>query len=240
MPQELLRDVFRSSDASGRARRRWSMLPISIAAHAFTAAAIVIVPLVAEVELPKPASPPLNVRHVAVSTPPAIAAPSRRAAPIPRAVSTEATTAIPPEIPVPEATGTPYEVPGAISDVIGVPSSIGETSTVAPPEPSPPPPAAKPPGPVRISNGVREPKKLVDSRPVYPAIAQAVRIEGTVILEAVIDERGVVDRLRVVKSIPLLDAAAIEAVRQWRYAPTLLSGVPVPILLTITIDFKLH
>ena len=60
------------------------------------------------------------------------------------------------------------------------------------------------------------------------------------ILEAVIDERGFVDRIRVVRSIPLLDAAAIDAVRQWRYAPTLLSGVPVQVLLTIRIDFTLQ
>jgi periplasmic protein TonB len=121
-----------------------------------------------------------------------------------------------------------------------VPSSIGETSAVAPPEPPPPAPTPKPQGPMRISNGVREPKKLIEIRPIYPTIAQTLRIDGTVILEAVIDERGVVDRVRVVKSIPLLDAAAVDAVRQWRYAPTLLSGVPVQVLLTIRIDFKLH
>jgi periplasmic protein TonB len=240
MPQELLRDVFRSSDASGRARRRWSMLPVSIVAHALAAAAIVIVPLVAEVELPKPASPPLNIRHVAVRTLPAIAAPSRPAAAVSRAVSTEAASTIAPEIPQPDAAGPPYEVPGALAGVPGVPSSIGETSAVAPPEPPPPAPTPKPQGPMRISNGVREPKKLIEIRPIYPTIAQTLRIDGTVILEAVIDERGVVDRVRVVKSIPLLDAAAVDAVRQWRYAPTLLSGVPVQVLLTIRIDFKLH
>ena len=228
MPQELLRDVLRGSDAPGRARRRWSMLPVSIAAHAVAVAAIVIIPLVAEVELPTPASPPLNIRRVAVRTPPSIAPPSRRA-PSSRAVSVEAASKIAPEILKPEVNGPPGpEVPGAFVGMGGAPTGIGEATAVGPPElPPPPPPTPKQQGPLRISNGVREPKKILEVRPVYPPIAQSARVEGTVILEAIIDERGVVDHVRVVKSIPWLDAAAVDAVRQWRYAPTLLSGMPV-------------
>jgi protein TonB len=60
-----------------------------------------------------------------------------------------------------------------------------------------------------------------------------------VILEAVINERGVVERLRVLKSVPLLDAAAMDAVSRWRYTPTLLNGTPVAVLMTITINFTL-
>jgi protein TonB len=76
--------------------------------------------------------------------------------------------------------------------------------------------------------------------PDYPAIARAARVQGAVILEAVLDERGKVDRVRVLRSIPLLDEAALGAVRQWRYTPTLLNGVPVPVLMTITVHFTLH
>jgi protein TonB len=87
---------------------------------------------------------------------------------------------------------------------------------------------------------VREPRKIVDVRPVYPPIAQSARIEGIVILEAVINERGLVERVKVLRSVPLLDAAAVEAVGQWRYTPTLLNGSPVSVLMTITLNFTLR
>ena len=64
-------------------------------------------------------------------------------------------------------------------------------------------------------------------------------MQGTVILEAVINERGAIERVRVLRSVPLLDAAAITAVQNWRYTPTLLNGVPVSVLMTITINFRL-
>jgi protein TonB len=92
---------------------------------------------------------------------------------------------------------------------------------------------------VRVGQGVREPRKVVHVAPVYPAIARSAAVQGTVVLEAVINERGAVDNVRVLRSVALLDNAAIEAVRAWRYTPTLLNGVPVPVLLTITINFKL-
>jgi protein TonB len=80
----------------------------------------------------------------------------------------------------------------------------------------------------------------VDVAPVYPVIAREAKVEGTVILEAVIDPTGRVDHVRVLRSRPLLDQAAVDAVRGWRYTPTLLNGVPVPVLLTITVRFTLH
>jgi protein TonB len=61
-----------------------------------------------------------------------------------------------------------------------------------------------------------------------------------VILEATIGLTGMVEDVRILRSIPLLDAAALEAVRQWEYSPTLLNGVPVPVLITVTVNFTLH
>ena len=60
------------------------------------------------------------------------------------------------------------------------------------------------------------------------------------ILEATLDEHGNVDRLKVLRSVPLLDEAALQAVRRWRYTPTLLNGRPVPVLMTITVRFSLR
>jgi protein TonB len=86
---------------------------------------------------------------------------------------------------------------------------------------------------------IREPKKVVHVNAVYPEIARSARIEGLVIVEATIDERGVVTDARVLRSVPLLDPAALVALRQWRYTPTLLNGVPVRVLMTITFHFRL-
>ncbi len=75
---------------------------------------------------------------------------------------------------------------------------------------------------------------------MYPITAQQARLEGVVVLEATIDERGSVERLRVIESAPLFDQAALDAVRRWRYTPTLLNGVPVPVLMTVTVRFTLR
>jgi protein TonB len=76
--------------------------------------------------------------------------------------------------------------------------------------------------------------------PLYPPVALAVHREGIVILEAVIAEDGSVRDVRVVRPVPLLDQAAIEAVRQWRFTPTLLNGEAVPIVMTVTVNFQLR
>ena len=83
------------------------------------------------------------------------------------------------------------------------------------------------------------PRKTVDVRPVYPEVARLARKEGMVILEAVLDTSGRVTQLRVIRSEPLLDQAAIDAVRQWRYAPSTYGGKPVSVLMTITVRFTL-
>jgi protein TonB len=76
--------------------------------------------------------------------------------------------------------------------------------------------------------------------PVYPAIAQQARVEGVVIIEAVIGTDGRVQQARVLRSKPLLDEAALTAVRQWVFTPTLLNGVPVPLIMTVTVNFTLR
>jgi protein TonB len=87
---------------------------------------------------------------------------------------------------------------------------------------------------------IREPKKIVDVAPVYPPLAIAARKEGFVIMEATIDQHGNVVRVRVLRSEPLLDAAAVSAVERWRYTPTLLNNQPVPVLMTVTVRFSLR
>ncbi len=90
---------------------------------------------------------------------------------------------------------------------------------------------------VRVGGQIRTPTKIKDVKPVYPAIAQAARVAGVVVIEAMIGPDGKVLEANVVRSVPLLDQAALDAVRQWEYTPTLLNGVPVPIVMTVTINF---
>jgi len=92
-------------------------------------------------------------------------------------------------------------------------------------------------GPVRVGGGVMHPNQIRKIQPVYPEDARAAGVQGVVILEAIVNARGSVDEVRVLRSIPLLDEAAMDAVRQWEYTPTLLNGVPVPVVLTVTAQF---
>jgi periplasmic protein TonB len=98
------------------------------------------------------------------------------------------------------------------------------------------------PAPVRIRQGgdLREPVKVRHVAPEYPALAVAARVEGRVVLDCVIDQDGRVSSLTVLKSHPLLEPAALAAVQQWRYRPTLLNGTPVSVLLTVTVEFRLR
>ena len=77
-------------------------------------------------------------------------------------------------------------------------------------------------------------------RPVYPPIAQSARVQGIVIVEATIGPDGAVKHAKVLRSIPPLDQAALDAVRQWVFTPTLLNGVPVPVIMTVTVQFTLQ
>jgi TonB family protein len=101
------------------------------------------------------------------------------------------------------------------------------------------PAAAMAQNPIRVGGNVQAPERIKYVAPVYPAVAQQARVSGIVILEAVVGTDGAVTDIRVLKSIALLDEAAIEAARQWRYAPTTLNGVPVPVIMTVTVNFNL-
>jgi TonB family protein len=93
--------------------------------------------------------------------------------------------------------------------------------------------------PLRVGSGVSAPMQTRKVNPAYPPIAENARVQGVVILEAVIGTDGRVADARVLRSIPLLDQAAIDAVRQWEYQPTLLNGAPIPIIMTVTVQFAL-
>jgi protein TonB len=151
----------------------------------------------------------------------------------PNAAPVEAPKEIKPEVPVDtsfeRSVGVEGGIPGGV--VGGVVGGLPE----APPPPPPPPPAQ----PVRVGGQIKAPTQIRKVNPVYPQIAQSARVQGVVILEATIGTDGKVKDVRVLRSIPLLDQAAIDAVRQWEYTPTLLNNVPVPVIMTVTVQFTL-
>ena len=216
-------------------------LAFSIVVHAFLVAALVIAPLVANTVLPEPrywvkwhdAIP------VSVEDPPPPRGTRRTTGERP-SVTRKAAPMEPPSGVTPEPTVDPTEegdVPGVTDgDPFGI---VGGVETNRPADP-PPPPLKKPLEPVRISQGIRPPQKVRHVPPAYPQIAQAAGVQGTVILEAVIGEDGRVRNLRVLRSIPLLDRAAIDAVRQWQFTPTLLNAEPVAVVMTVTVTFTLQ
>jgi TonB family protein len=93
--------------------------------------------------------------------------------------------------------------------------------------------------PVRVGGQIRAPTQISKVQPVYPADALAARVQGIVILEATIGVDGRVTDAKVLRSVPLLDEAAINAVRQWQYTPTLMNCVAVPVIMTVTVTFNL-
>jgi bla regulator protein blaR1 len=91
-----------------------------------------------------------------------------------------------------------------------------------------------------VRDGITEPTKIVNVPPVYPADARAQGVQGVVILQVVIDPQGNIADAAIVQSVPLLDQAALDAVKQWKYKPTTLNGEPKPVALTVTVNFTLQ
>jgi protein TonB len=216
-------------------------VPVSIVAHLVVLLVLVVIPLTDIVPAIPAASMPPYVRAVALPPPPPIVrpAPSPSSSPSPSnsTVPVAAPDRIREETPVtPPSIATPGAIDGGIAFGAGVEGSLGPPSPPTPPPPEPP----KVQGPVRVALLPESPRKTVDVRPVYPEVARAARVEGTVILESVLDTNGRVTQLRVIKSVPLLDQAALDAVRQWRYSPSMYYGKPVSVLMTITVRFTLQ
>ena len=117
------------------------------------------------------------------------------------------------------------------------------------PAPPPPPPQDIPESfrnalerlhPIRIGGDIKQPMKIRDVRPVYPDDAMAAKVMGVVIVEAIIDPDGTIADARIVRSVPMLDDAALSAVRQWKFTTTLLNGEPAAVIMTVTVNFTLQ
>jgi protein TonB len=223
---------------------RRSFTLFSIVAHAVVISAALVAQVLAVGALPIPHAPvmfdtsqfmPVDIQ---LPAPPRRALPDREAR---SAVSENAAPIVAPDAIAPESgrEGLPPS-PAPIEGVEHGPGGSIDTIIGTGAPPPPPPAAAVRTEPIRLHSGMTAPVKIVDVPPAYPSIAQTARIEGVVILEAVIDATGRVESVRVLRSIPLLDQAAVDAVRHWRFTPARLNGEAVPVVMTVTVNFTLH
>ena len=211
-------------------------LAFSILAHAVVVSVALIATLLATGELPEPrrSSTFIEVRPVTIAVPDVRRRAVRHADQPP---TTAAQVVAVPLTPPDTIANSFFDVP-VENGISSIPAGIvGDDPSAGAPLP---PPVRTTSPPVRVGSVVRAPTKVTHVAPVYPTFARSARVEGTVILEAVIAESGAVQDVRVLRSVPLLDAAAIDAVRQWRFTPTMLNGEVIPVVMTVTVTFTLQ
>jgi protein TonB len=218
----------------------------SVALHAALALAVVILPLLFYDSVPAQEAlraffvQPLEVVPPPPPPPPPPAGVRPAVKPVPKVDLSQTQAFVAPiEVPTeirPEESidlGIEGGVAGGVEG--GVPGGVVGGVVGGLPQAAPPPQAA-----IRVGGQVKAPKKIKDVTPVYPELATQARVQGVVILECTISPQGRVTDVKVLRSIPLLDQAAVDAVKQWTYTPTLLNGVPVPVIMTVTVTFALH
>jgi protein TonB len=141
----------------------------------------------------------------------------------------------------PEIAGIPGGVAGGIpgGEIGGILGGLVSSSGPAPPPPPPIAAPVAPSGPVHVGGNVKPPRAIYKPRPEYPRMARNAQIQGQVEIDAIIDASGNVVGARAMSGPPLLFGAALEAVKQWKYEPTYLNGVPCSIELTVEVTFAL-
>ncbi len=241
----MFESMLESSVDKRKRRNPWAYL-ISISLQTVLLGALVLVGLIHTEALPES----MQLTFLTAPPPPPPPPPPPAAKPIRRIIRKRvsqmqkgvlrAPKAIPKEIAIIEeediqdvggvAFGVPGGVPGGqIGGVMG--GVLGGIPSAAPPPP--------PQKPIRVSSGVQAAKVIRKVRPTYPPIARQARIQGVVRLEAIIAKNGSIQNLRVIQGHPLLVQSALQAVKQWRYAPTLLNDQPVEVITYIDVIFKL-
>jgi protein TonB len=238
-------DSLLDSQWANRSHRGWTTLA-SFAMQALAVAAVLALPLIYTEGLPKLQ---LLSMSAPIGPPPGPPPPTGARHPAMNPTDTNMFHGIvvaPPTIPTtiervddggsaPEAPPCVFCVQGGTgpgSSTNSVINSIGNSMTVAPP---PPPPVAHP---LRISH-MMEGNLIYRVQPIYPPLARAARIQGTVMLRAIISRTGTIENLQVMSGHPMLVGAAIDAVRQWRYRPYILNGDPVEVETQVTVNFSL-
>jgi protein TonB len=227
----------------------------AIVVHATVLLALIAIPVsrVVSVQPETPAieafvmTPEMFRQPAAAPPPPAAAPPPAKSEPVPAverpAAPSEAPVEIQPEHIGPSQSDAEAGLEGGVEAGVsggvigGVAGGLGTVPPVAPARRAAPAHSA---APIRVSGAVRSPDLLHRVEPVYSALAAASHISGVVILDAVVDVNGSVESVTLVRSrSPLLDNAAAEALKQWKYAPLVVAGVPTPFAVTVTFNFSI-
>ena len=250
--------MFESVNPPRVSRRKQIVTAIgSTLVHALIVGLGLAVPLLYFAE---PLPTPPNMLAFVVASPPPPPPPPPPPAAAPQKAQPAKPKVTPKTDPVKVAMAAPLEAPATVAPertlellrddftggveggvVGGIAGGIVGGLPMMPAPPPPPPPATAPaPGkPIRVGGEIDPPTLLLRVSPDYPQIAINAKVEGVVILEATVGTDGAVRHVRVLRSSPLLDKAAVDAVKQWRYSPLQLNGRAEPFILTVTVSFNL-
>jgi periplasmic protein TonB len=226
-----------SSAHGSKTNKPWTVA-MSAIVQAVIVGILILIPLIYTEALPKgfmntflvapapPPPPPPPAAPVKAIVRPRIVTPQRMVAPtvIPKTVQMIKDEA--PDVGVEGGVGVPGGVPGGVLGGI-----IGNSA--------PPPPPKPTQTRIRVGGNVQGAKLLHQVQPIYPQIAKTAHVSGTVLLHAIIAKDGSIQELQYVSGPPLLMRAAMDAVHEWRYQPTLLNGEPVEVDTTIQVVFTL-
>jgi len=223
-------------------RRRSVTLPVSILLHGTAAFALVVVPILTSETSPEVAAGvrAFLVEPLSIAPPPPppaarpAATPRVEPKPQPQQQAFVAPVEVPTEIKPEEALDLGAENGSRDGVEGGIPGGVVGGIVGGLPD-APPAPVA----PVRVGGLVREPRRLSAPQPVYPELAVMAKLQGIVVIEATVNERGRVVNANVLQGPPMLTEAALEAVKKWVYTPTLVNGVPTPVIMTVTVNFRL-
>jgi protein TonB len=239
-------DLVESSVAKKKTNTGWAVIISTIVQVSFLVV-LILIPLIYTQALPKAM---LTTLLVAPPPPPPPPPPPAAAPtvvrPVARLLNQGVLTqpkAIPKNVAVFKEAELPPEATGVAGGLDlgggGLLGGIAGGATGAAPPPPPPPPPVKPAGPIKVGGNVQEAMVIARPNPVYPPLARQARIQGNVVLHAIIDKDGKVSELQVISGHPLLVQSALEAVKNWRYRPTQLNGEAVEVDTTITVSFVL-
>jgi protein TonB len=238
-------ELVESSAVKKKTNKSWAVT-LSVVVQTLILLVLILIPLIYTQALPKamlstlliapPPPPP--------PPPPPQAAPVKVVKPVARLLTQGklmAPRAIPKDVAIFKEAELPPEPPAG-SGVIGglgggdILGGLGGGSSAGAP---PPPPPKATQTRIKLGGQVQAAKIVAQPQPLYPALARQARIQGNVVLHAIIDKDGRVGQLEVVSGHPLLVQSALDAVKQWRYQPTQLNGDPVEVDTTITVTFVL-
>ncbi len=239
-------ELVECNPISKRTNKPWT-IALSTVVQVGLLGILILIPLIYTEALPKTMLTTLLVAPPPPPPPPPPpAAPVKVVKPVARLIQAGklmAPRAIPKEVNIIKEQELPPDM-GAVGVVGGVPGGVpggqagGVLGGIIGTGSAPPPPKETPKR-IRVGGQVQTAKLINKVQPVYPPLAKQARIQGTVRLQAIIAKDGSVVELQVLSGHPLLQQAALDAVRQWRYQPTLLNGEPVEVITTIDVIFTL-